>query len=1169
MEYKIIEIEEIEGDSFNNIDYKNTNIKYTFNGDSPYLIDKFLIFGYEKKYIEFTYLYNKDSKKENIVLDVLKSYNLDERPSVINEIDNNFTKVLLDNDNDLISKLIFPKIPKLFYLDIGNTFMKHEINNYLLTHSYSIVFSINPEDKLGQKKSYNGLGYTFFAPQEHKENGLVVGYFYIPMAYFILSEYPYFYHFNKICKSLFNQIKKENEIIPIEIILYNIIKYLQSPINKTEILLFERVGFSFEPININEIDINLLSENGKSPPILFSQLVGYPIFDFNLSFIFNLLPEDIIIQTFIFTFLEYDIIFYSNHSKILNLIMYIFSNLNYPFNDSEYYSYILSSSIEDFISERIPFKDKIKHCMIGINNSYDPEINTTDKIKEHFILDIDNKKLIFNYKEKTNDVKNTYDLYLFIKECLEQKLYWSNLYKNLHILMDELSRRATKASRNYKDSVIKPDFFILYENESEMECLNYNFLLQKVFLTFVIEIYKYFLNYNNNINDDNEKNNEIQDKEIISKEDNNNNDIININEEDLIKQQNIKNLEILAEKIFKEKFLKTSKYNNFINYCDNQNTSDFYKIPYAFIYEFLGYSFVNSRDIDLFKLIDQFYGKREKIDLEELKCHHGQKDNKTHKEKDIFLFSFNDFKNHYKKNLSTDINREQEDDTEIFMKVKSSKKDFKKYMRKEYFLSNKLIKYYNNYLNNNYNNLGKLFMLTKCEMPKKNTKTAVNSDSDDSFDEFEVVNKKDKSKKNNKNNIIINKKDPNNNINNNLPNKKSNIFDYYLLNNKNIDKSEKETKIFGTYELIEIADIIEKQLISDRYFSSYTMIKFSLLNILAITRKISINLIENQKIIKTLFDFCEQTNFLVRKYIIIYLDIFQTMRKKKGKTNKKEVNELDECINRILFYLNKSNMILKEESINEKEKESKESKKSKESYFSGETRELEQNPKESNKYSKGDTIYNNQWTPQGNDDQRTPMGNDDQRTPMGNDDQQTPQGNDDQWTPMGNDNDEEFKKLIKDKGLFFNTKSINKELETVLRIIETIFTGCYSKVLGYSIFNDKEMIKLYKEIKYKDKEKNFIPKTPLDLYISSNKLLNYYLKHFSNDAKSNYELLIDILSLLFYFKLPIGKRWIEGKKVQKDSKNFEEELNQNLKIIIVILTESFNIINKEGNFKKI
>ena len=271
-------------------------------------------------------------------------------------------------------------------------------------------------------------------------------------------------------------------------------------------------------------------------------------------------------------------------------------------------------------------------------------------------------------------------------------------------------------------------------------------------------------------------------------------------------------------------------------------------------------------------------------------------------------------------------------------------------------------------------------------------------------------------------------------------------------------------------------------------------------------------------------------------------------------------------------------MILKEESINEKEKESKESKKSKESYFSGETRELEQNPKESNKYSKGDTIYNNQWTPQGNDDprtptgnddQRTPLSNDDQRTPMGNDDQQTPQGNDDQWTPMGNDNDEEFKKLIKDKGLFFNTKSINKELETVLRIIETIFTGCYSKVLGYSIFNDKEMIKLYKEIKYKDKEKNFIPKTPLDLYISSNKLLNYYLKHFSNDAKSNYELLIDILSLLFYFKLPIGKRWIEGKKVQKDSKNFEEELNQNLKIIIVILTESFNIINKEGNFKKI
>ena len=63
------------------------------------------------------------------------------------------------------------------------------------------------------------------------------------MTYVIISEYPYFYHFNKICKSVLNQMKKENEEIPIEIILYNSVKFLQSPINKNIILLFESISY--------------------------------------------------------------------------------------------------------------------------------------------------------------------------------------------------------------------------------------------------------------------------------------------------------------------------------------------------------------------------------------------------------------------------------------------------------------------------------------------------------------------------------------------------------------------------------------------------------------------------------------------------------------------------------------------------------------------------------------------------------------------------------------------------------------------------------------------------------------------------------------------------------------------------------------------------------------
>ena len=42
-----------------------------------------------------------------------------------------------------------------------------------------------------------------------KKNNEVDGYLYVPVTYCILSEYPYFYHFNEICKNVFLQMKKK------------------------------------------------------------------------------------------------------------------------------------------------------------------------------------------------------------------------------------------------------------------------------------------------------------------------------------------------------------------------------------------------------------------------------------------------------------------------------------------------------------------------------------------------------------------------------------------------------------------------------------------------------------------------------------------------------------------------------------------------------------------------------------------------------------------------------------------------------------------------------------------------------------------------------------------------------------------------------------------------
>ena len=78
-----------------------------------------------------------------------------------------------------------------------------EVDEELLISNYSIIFSINPQDNSGTKKSYNGLDYVFYIPQEHKTEDKFDGYLYVPIAYVILSEFSYFYHFNEICKNVF------------------------------------------------------------------------------------------------------------------------------------------------------------------------------------------------------------------------------------------------------------------------------------------------------------------------------------------------------------------------------------------------------------------------------------------------------------------------------------------------------------------------------------------------------------------------------------------------------------------------------------------------------------------------------------------------------------------------------------------------------------------------------------------------------------------------------------------------------------------------------------------------------------------------------------------------------------------------------------------------------
>jgi len=1116
---------------------KNQNIKYPFFGIAPNLIDKFLVLGYQPKQIEIFYLQNEDLDKDTTFKTRFRFFDLPERPSVVNEICNNYIKDLLEND--LVLELVFPNLPKMYFLE-KQYVSKKENDEENLISPYTIVFSLNPQDNSGSKKSYNGLGYVFFHQQEHKnEMNEIDGYLYVPVAYVILSEYPYFYHFNEICKEVLLQIKKENDEIPIDIILYNLVKYCPSPINTSLNLSFGALlGVkSNTTTSVNKIIDNLniknegKEENNGIPTFFFNQLSGYPFLDFNLSFIFNLIPPEIVIEVFIFSFLEHDIIFYSTNPELLNMVMFIFSNLNYPFNDSIYYWHILSVSQDSFMSGSSTFVGKTCSTITGILNKYDSDVLTTKKISEHFVLDIDKKNFFFLFQEETKEVKETIQLYEYIKNCtsdFDEEIHQSDvkssntekdpkkkqkifndgihLYDSIYGLMEEIMRTVNKVTRvDYNLQEIKPSFFNLYQNESEMECMKSNSVIQKAFFTFITQIIQNFIsNLRVEVEKDNEKSRGNRIGSIV------------INIDDKKKNEEEDNLAKNAGIIFKKKFKDSSKYSSFvINFCQFHDTVDLYKISYTFINEFIYYSHAagpnfNYGSIDLFKLIDQFYGKRKMINFALLMEQNRKQNNLFIQENEdeneneienVFSFSFNKFGEFYDKNLRAIINREQEDDKDIFIRVKNNKKAFKTYKRNGFFLSNKILNYYINFAINNNEILKECFKLIKCPVEKRKNdldklKEICNEDS--IINDFEIIEKecdniitvnkisaliKDKKDKQNINiNEINNNKNGDENKNEiiekngNEKEDKNEYQDYYSIKMEN--KKEKELLFYGGYELTEISNVIERHFILQRIFSSYGLIKFSLLNILAVTRGMEGQKIKNETIVKILCDFCEKTKSLVRKYMNIYLNIFGIL---KVKNIIKDKEECDKCLNIITRYFIKTKMIPTEETT--------------QIINSNIVSSLPTNSQNDNKNNKENDNINNI------------------------------------------DNIDNIDINLVEKDQFFNNQK-RDDYENALKIIEAVFSGTYeitkkNKDDEEFLFSNEDLDNAYKELIKNDnninnKKTTFIPETPLSLYNKSSNILNKYLTDFSYDKKIYKELGLCVLSLLYYFKIPIiSLKWVD------------------------------------------
>ena len=1080
-------------------DEKEINIKYPFNGQATNLIDKFLIFAYDQKTKEYTINNFMDNSIREEFETRFYCCQFQERPNIINEICNDYHKNLLDNE--IILELIFPNIPKMYYLKKSDVNLKKEENDDILTQTYQIIFSLNPHDDEGSKKSCNGIGYTFFLNQEHKDQktGEIKGYMFCPVTYCILSEFPYFMKFTDICKNIKNQLGKETDQIPIDIILYNTVKYLPSPVKKGIKLNFGS-SFSSSSFSYNQPSStssnkdnhhnikkdnylalrksNSLSDDGI-PIIKFPQLSGYPLMDINLSFIFNLIPPEIIIEVFIFSFLEQDIIFYSTRPEVLNMVMFIFSNLNYPFNDSIYYWHILSVSLNNFMKGNSTFIGKTCSTLTGILNEYEPEVLTTSKIREHFVLDIDNKNFFFLYSEETEDVKKNLILHNYIKTCtsfLEEKNIVEKdknklknnekdfddgvgLYKAIFDLQEELTRRSKKVTcTNYNDKINKPSFFRVYEDEDEEDCLEANLRLQKAFFIFITQILQKYVQILvvNSSEDIDDRSFSLSNFKINIKKEQNQND------EDYQR----KKLAIQAGKIFKTKFRESSKYNNFvINFIQFHDTIDLYKIPYTFISEFIYYSHVaeknNLSEVDVFKLIDKFYGKEKRLTLNEeinnIK-NKGQKkssikkkdknDNNENEEENYLFFRFDNFTNYYINNLKNYIVREQEDDKESFYRVKKPARN-KFFGRKGFVLSNKILIKYSYFLNNMDNPMKEFKFL---EIPEQ----------------YEYLN---------------------------------------YLNDKNNKKL-----FFDKYELVEITEVVERHFIMERCFTSYGLIKFSLLNVLAITRCLfKGKYIKSIEDIKKMCKFCKQTKSLVRKYMFIYLNIFNALKN----SFLLEKNICDECIKVIANYFNEANMIPTEaisKTLNDIQSKS----------------------------NRGSTEL---------DFKKVPITANNKTDPFGE-------------NSVGG--------VMKNYYFYTDKKKSNKKgFNEILSLIETVFNGNF-KIVTY--VEDHKDFKFFEEnynnikrfliqkipenCNKKEREKEIIKKyfdlkTPLALYRDTYNALNLYLKRYDIRDIDLEDLYCNILCLIYYFKIPIIEdKWIETLRINDKNKEkylFKEKSSEKSK----------------------
>ena len=516
---------------------------YPYLSHSKKLMEFFIVIGYKEENI-IENCPNIKENFENLELSILSVYatNL-----AINYIDLNY-----------IIKNTYPNKPNL--IEIEGPEIKPKIS--------SVVFFTCFNSGEDGKVFYSCYGLRFY--ERFKDNFDNKEY-YVPKAFLIISEYPYFTTFHKICKNIYmTKIEeKENELlkiksknkktefyeqdkIPMEIFIHCIVNYVPSPKDNNIIYkLFNNEEYNFEIPKIN----------------------GYPHIDYDLCHIFNIISINEFLKLFILIFSEVSLLIFSEDITKLSIIMYSLYVLNYPLIDGSYLR-----NLKIFPKNENGYFLEISDTFYGINTQFYSNYKFTNEM--HVLFDLDNNKF-YNSKLPYDESKQIKNLLEYIKKIFNNKKQnkSSFLLEHLSSLKSKLENIINKYNRE-TSNFSKRIFFM------DKSINSFNIEIQEAFYDFILNII-IILNKDFQINDSctsiERKTREKKDKDKLS-----------------------------ADEFFIKKLTESDKYNLYYNnFITEFIHIDVFRIPLLLFDEFAQQRRYNPDKISYFKIIEYFYATKD------------------------------------------------------------------------------------------------------------------------------------------------------------------------------------------------------------------------------------------------------------------------------------------------------------------------------------------------------------------------------------------------------------------------------------------------------------------------------------------------------------------------------------------------------------------------------